>query len=304
MKQFIKNNFLTIISFMIIFGTISYYAVSYIINFNEELASYHKNVEACNSDTMISWSQLNCVDLLEMSDDIDKGRGFYEINEYVLRLSSFKLIFITFLLITLPVIYNVCRKFKNKELLYELTREEYGTFKKKMLIDSYKNALIIPMIFLVFIIFFLIYTKGLLYNKCFLNYVDYNFFFQVRSPYLYIITYLVRAFLISIIYVNIALIVSRKRHNIYISVLISHLAFISTEILLQGLVGRIIFEKLMDIKGICEHFSILNVYNFPLGKGYIALHIPLIVITILSFVILHLKYRSKEKLIIDCEKNN
>ena len=47
----------------------------------------------------------------------------------------------------------------------------------------------------------------------------------------------------------------------------------------------------------------LNIFNLNLGNGIIALYLPLTIILIVTSIIVYLKYRNKEKLIIDCEKN-
>lgn len=52
------------------------------------------------------------------------------------------------------------------------------------------------------------------------------------------------------------------------------------------------------------YINIINVFNLNLGKGYMLLYLPLIVVLIISSIILYFEYRNKEKLILDCEKNN
>ena len=228
---------------------------------------------------------------------------FYIASEEILNNSSTYITYITFFLITIPVIYEVCNKFKNKEIIYELTRENYNTFKKKLFINSYKNSIIVPLSLIITFIILIIFTKDFNTSHFLEETLLNEFYTNVKSPYLYIITILIKSFLISIIYINISLIISRKRHNTYISALLSFLMFIAIELILQLLIGNVLLDKIFGINGISSSLSILNIFTINLNNGYLSVYVPIIIILILSFIILHIKYKDKEKLIIDCEKN-
>ena len=122
------------------------------------------------------------------------------------------------------------------------------------------------------------------------------------SPIFYIFTVLYRVLVAGMIYTNFSLIVARKNHNFYIANILSYLLFIGTEAVLEGL-GDYIFYEFFHIDSMIIFINMINVFNLNLGNGIIALYLPLTIILIVTSIIVYLKYRNKEKLIIDCEKN-
>ena len=78
--------------------------------------------------------------------------------------------------------------------------------------------------------------------------------------------------------------------------------FIGTEVVFEGL-GDYIFYEFFHIDSMVIYINMLNIFNLNLGNGIIALYLPLTIILIVTSIIVYLKYRNKEKLIIDCEKN-
>ena len=82
----------------------------------------------------------------------------------------------------------------------------------------------------------------------------------------------------------------------------SYLLFIGTEVVFEGL-GDYIFYEFFHIDSMVIYINMLNIFNLNLGNGIIALYLPLTIILIVTSIIVYLKYRNKEKLIIDCEKN-
>ena len=122
------------------------------------------------------------------------------------------------------------------------------------------------------------------------------------SPIFYIFTVLYRVLVAGMIYTNFSLIVARKNHNFYIANILSYLLFIGTEVVFEGL-GDYIFYEFFHIDSMVIYINMLNIFNLNLGNGIIALYLPLTIILIVTSIIVYLKYRNKEKLIIDCEKN-
>lgn len=301
MKKFIKNNYITIISFSILLIFAIYNIVNYINWYNNYAKVVGQNIEECKEGYTEEQKE-SCETLLKQANTEEISSDYYYMSREVL--SNFGIIYyVTFLFITIPVVYNVCKVFKNKELIYELTRQNYSDFKKKLFKEAYLKSLIIPSILLIIFIITFIFCKGSAGNIYFKEFMEEGFLERVISPLLYTFTILVRAFLMSIIYINISLIVVRKNHNFYIASILSYLLFIGIEVVLEGVIGRIILNNILKTDSMEIYINILNMFNLNLGKGYIMLYIPIIIILILSFIILHIKYKDKEKLIIDCEKN-
>ena len=302
MKKFIKNNYITVISFSILL----IFAIYNIANYTKWYDNYAKvvgqSIEECKKEYLEEQKE-SCEILLKQASTEEISSDYYYMSREVL--SNFGIIYyITFLFVTIPVIYNVCKVFKNKELIYEMTRQNYSDFKKKIFKEAYLKSLIIPLLLLIIFIITFIFCKGSAGNIYFEEFMEEGFLEKVISPFLYTFTILIRSFLISIIYINISLIVVRKNHNFYIASILSYLLFIGIEVVLEGVIGRILLNNILKTNSMEIYINILNMFNLNFGKGYIMLYIPIIIILILSFIILHIKYKNKEKLIIDCEKNN
>lgn len=302
MKKFIKNNYITVISFSILL----IFAIYNIANYTKWYDNYAKvvgqSIEECKKEYLEEQKE-SCEILLKQASTEEISSDYYYMSREVL--SNFGIIYyITFLFVTIPVIYNVCKVFKNKELIYEMTRQNYSDFKKKIFKEAYLKSLIIPLLLLIIFIITFIFCKGSAGNIYFEEFMEEGFLEKVISPFLYTFTILIRSFLISIIYINISLIVVRKNHNFYIASILSYLLFIGIEVVLEGVIGRILLNNILKTNSMEIYINILNMFNLNFGKGYIMLYMPIIIILILSFIILHIKYKNKEKLIIDCEKNN
>lgn len=302
MKKFIKNNYITIISFSILLIFAIYNIANYTKWYDNYVKVVGQSIEECKKGYLEEQKE-SCEILLKQASTEEISSDYYYMSREVL--SNFGIIYyITFLFVTIPVIYNVCKVFKNKELIYEMTRQNYSDFKKKIFKEAYLKSLIIPLLLLIIFIITFIFCKGSAGNIYFEEFMEEGFLEKVISPFLYTFTILIRAFLISIIYINISLIVVRKNHNFYIASILSYLLFIGIEVVLEGVIGRILLNNILKTNSMEIYINILNMFNLNFGKGYIMLYMPIIIILILSFIILHIKYKNKEKLIIDCEKNN
>ncbi len=298
MKQFIKNNLISIILFLILLSIGLYSTSKYINWYNNYEKIVEKNIQECK-DSKIEEQIISCKDIIELSNEKIKSDYFYMTNEIMRDYS--KITYILFLFISLPVLYEVCKIFKNKHLLYELTRENYSNFKNKIIRNSYIKSMILPLSILIIQIIILIYCNGFTTSVYFKDSIMID---NIINPYLYFITIIIRLIIISIIYTNIALIVVRKQHDFYIASILSYLLFIGIELILEFLIGVILFDNLFKMSSMELYINIINVFNLNLEKGYMLLYLPIIIVLIITSIILYFEYRNKEKLIIDCEKNN
>lgn len=298
MKQFIKNNLMSIILFLILLSIGLYSTFKYINWYNNYEKIVIRNIQECKNSN-IEEQIINCEDIIELSNEKMQSDYFYMTNEIMRDYS--KITYILFLFISLPILYEICKIFKNKQLLYELTRENYSKFKNKIIRNSYIKSMILPLSVLIIQIIILIYCNGFTTNVYFKDGIMID---NIINPYLYFVTIIIRLIIISIIYTNIALIVARKKHDFYIATILSYLLFIGIEFILEFLIGVILFDNLFKMNSMELYINIINVFNLNLGKGYMLLYLPLIVVLIISSIILYFEYRNKEKLILDCEKNN
>ncbi len=300
MKNFVKENFIAIIFFAILVG----FGIYQVYDFDK--VSMEADLSTADSiiECLRKYEKSNpgiCDEMLKIYEEAKKGPDFYNMSFTIIDKFS-KNVLVIFFVISIPVLYNVCRIFRNKHLIYELTREDYKKFKKTLFKKSYFNSMILVLSILIVFIITTIYCKGFSTNPIIGEYFIGGEIKYSMSPIFYIFTVLYRVLVAGMIYTNFSLIVARKNHNFYIANILSYLLFIGTEAVLEGL-GDYIFYEFFHIDSMIIFINMINVFNLNLGKGIIALYLPLTIILIVTSIIVYLKYRNKEKLIIDCEKN-
>lgn len=299
MKIKFKENKFIILSFIIMSIILCYSIVSYNKDFQTVKKAINETINECKVNNIEEREEL-CAETLKEAHEVTPD--FY----YSIIVISSNMSFISlavFIIVTFSTLYCVCNIFKSRNIIYRLTRENYKKFKKRLFIESYKPVLILPIIFAIIIVFSLIYCKGINTNSYFSDILIDNWDKKIISPYLYIITLIIKPLLISIIYINISLIIARKNHKFYLSVILSYLLFIAIEIFLEGVIGNIIFNNLLKIDSMIIYTNLINIFSLNLSKGYIAIYTPLIIILIITSIIVYIMYKDKEKLIIDCDKN-
>lgn len=300
MKNFIKENFIAIIFFAILVG----FGIYQVYDFDK--VSMEADLSTADSiiECLLKYEKSKpgiCDEMLKIHEEVKKGPDFYNMSFTIIDKFS-KNVYVMFFVISIPVLYNVCRIFRNKHLIYELTREDYKKFKRSFFKKAYFSSMILALSILVVFIITIIYCKGFSTNSIIAEGSLGGEIKYSMSPIFYIFTVLYRVLVAGMIYTNFSLIVARKNHNFYIANILSYLLFIGTEVVFEGL-GDYIFYEFFHIDSMVIYINMLNVFNLNLGKGIIALYLPLTIILIVTSIIVYLKYRNKEKLIIDCEKN-
>ena len=232
----------------------------------------------------------------------------YKIDFYSMFYSTYSqgynfMIFIIFLLIIISSIRVVCPFLKNNILKNTLTRESYKKVIIKLFANAYKPALLLPFLTIVAFIICFIFTGNFDYNNAVQgNYVSWNAS-SLKSPFLFMITYILRIFIISLIYINISLLVCKKNHNFVVATILSYLCFIATEIILEVVFNTLIFTVLLK-SGFGVVLNILAIFTLfdQYGLAYSVL-VPLIFF-IITAIFVYIEYKDKEKLMIECEKNS
>lgn len=299
MKNFFNKNKYFILVFIVIIGMIIYSFIDYDKFVKNYTNAIENTISECKINT-IPERQEYCDNILK--ENINPKPGFYyNYFEIYSRLNLLE--YGLFFIVTIPIVYFVTMTFKNRHIIYELTRETYKKFKTNLFKKAYLYSLILPLIILIILVATIIYSGGLTLNPYYDQEMN-DIVVKAINPYFYITTIVLRALILGIIYANIALIVSRKNHNFYIAVILSYLASVGTEIILEGVIGRLIFYEIFKIDSMMIYINIVNILSLNLEKGYLCIYLPLILILVVSTFIAKLMYKNKEKLIIDCDKNN
>ena len=135
-----------------------------------------------------------------------------------------------------------------------------------------------------------------------INSGGYYSFYVDANPIIFIILYILCIFLFFIFFTNLGLIVVRKNHNIIVVIIESFLLFIVVDIILELLLGVIISNILFN--GFSSRFNIVNILNIGYAQNVFEMLLLPISLVIISFILVIIIYKKKEKFIIDCEKNN
>lgn len=210
-----------------------------------------------------------------------------------------------FILIAVVVVgssYYITKYLRNRIMLNDITRKNYKSIFKKLFISSWKYALLVPLMLIIiyFIIFLNVdrfyFSEGISDTSRFVGTI-----FENNLMLLFLII-LFKAFILSLIYININLIVSRKEHNYILSVIKTYLFIVGIELFFEIVIDNFVGKLLSFEYGFL--FNIINIYTYPYVEYDLTQVFILLGLLLISFVPLFLMYRNKEKLIIDVEKND
>ena len=202
----------------------------------------------------------------------------------------------------IPTIWYVTRYLISKMVINELTRESYHKILKKLALYAYKSSLILPLIIVVGSILIILYTKDFNFDYAILN-SSTGWSQDVMSrPILFLVLYILNVLFHCVIYINIALIVIRKNHNFFIAAFLSFLTYIGIElfqeVFMENILLYIVFKSNIGVV-----FNILNIFSFNDSYGLLIIIFSSFIMMLISFLIVCLAYKNKEKIVIDCERN-
>ncbi len=294
MKKFLKNNFLVIISFIIVFMLAS---IGLYKEFREQNNNYkvlEKNLENCkNTEVKTLEEQEYCDNLIK--NGVQK-EGFFTVFGDLVTFnlnSSFALISGGLLLILCT--YEAT-KLKKKIPYNYLVRENFKDYKKRVLKSGYKYLWLIPSILIYLIIAVSIFTN--------FNFASDNVIWNgdsVKNVFLFLTCYVCQTMLISGIYINIVLSVTRKYKNFFLALIVSILGVLGAELILEVGIGGILFNNIFH-SGVGILFNILDIYFLNDSMGVMAKVGVLLSIYLVSLIPLYLLYKDKEKYVLDCER--
>lgn len=260
-------------------------------------ADCKKENQEDSSEEKIEWCKK--ILLSDLSEYDTNTSDAYEM--YVLE--DLRIFFGEFIIIAVVISgssYYITKYLKNRIILNDITRENYKKIIKKLFLLAWKYALLIPAMLITIFITISLFVDHFQVSSDMLRFSSFDGIFQ-NNLLLYLLSILIQSCILSLIYINVNLIVSRKEHNYILSVITSYIFIIGIEIFLEATIVNL-FGKFNF--GIGHLFNILNLYTNPYGEynfGYVFI---LFGILLISFIPLFFVYKNKEKLIIDSEKNN
>lgn len=301
MLRIIKSNLILLISFIILLVILCINSYNYIQN--NELRKLHAQQmeQFClnlSDEENLQYNELCEGIFYEASLSLDFYTMFTNVVVYGYR----GVPYVLFLFVVMPSLFYVCKYFKNRQLLNESTRDDYKKTIFRVIRKGYKPIFIIPTVIFIAFIICTFYTKtfdptysifhsSTVWGKTTMN-----------SPSLFLILYFLNIVIHSILYINIGLYIARKQHNYFVAVILSFLTFIGIEAFLEIAINGILFFSIFNSEmGII--FNIMNMFTFNDVYGMGSSMIVPFCLMIISCVALYFRYENKEKLIMECEKN-
>ena len=300
--KFIKKNFLFIICLCL--GIITLFSIN--SGINERIAMEDKGLVNLKNNCLKNYNHYQG-EAKATCDKIINGEVVNTRKNFYIKFSEVQTENIRNLAILCPLIliiissYEVNTIFKSKIALLMLKRESYFTFLKKVFKKMYRYVFMFPVFML--LIFLICSLNSSFDTKTVLN--SLLVFGDLKTgPVFYVVAYIINILLFSAFYLNLTLIVMRKQHNYFLLVIESFLLLIAIQLFLEVVVNGIIFNKIIN-SSIGLVFNILNGFTFNLANA----SIPITLLFsfscfIITSIIVYLRYKNKEQLVIDCEKNN
>lgn len=260
-----------------------------------------KEVEVCKSYKNNYNSDLHkkyCENLISSNDE-NLNLAYFDVMTYVEDFMPLSSNFILIFFVVTSSTYYISKYLKNNILSNDLTRQSYKKIKTKLLICSWLPALVIPIISIFKLIVFYVMTKNFDYSASVIMWQESS----LSNVGLFFISYILISLFDSLIYSNISLIVTRKKHNFILSSLLSYLVIIGVELFLEIVVNVLICTNIFH----SEIGVVFNIINFGCFNDSYGIFIPLVVSIVIFFItliIVCLIYKNKEKVIIDCEIND
>lgn len=303
MKKFIKNNIAVLIAFLIlfIFSTILCIRNIKSARINEE--SRIEGIEVCKE--ILKHDKYNEI-CLENIDVKPKKRStlktYYDIINDNVNYNSTSLCTVFYFLIPFLVItsslYNISKKFKNQDIKNHLTRESYNKYIKEILLDSYKSVFIWPMITILLFMFSYIISNGSF------EIIDTNssFSYEILSnPVAFMLSNLLNTIFMSFFWTNIALLIVPDTRNYIVSVLESIMIYFGIA-LTNTFFVILLISKILN-KDVEKYLDFLDVYTYN-NRNLLSFNILCLSIALISGLLVYLKYKNKEKIIMKLERNS
>ena len=299
--RFLKRNYLIIVSFLILLVIVIFSANEFVEQRNLIKQKNVENINFClNTEYKNTEFENYCTEILNNKNiEID----FFTTYTNIVLLGLGKYTFILFLFVIIPSLYNTSKYLKNKIILEDASRMDYKKIKRKIIFESYKSVFILPLI--IIISFLICYAISGNFDSTYAIKNSTTVWSKVTLSHsiLFMLSYLINFIFHCILYINISLIIFRKYHNYFVSVILSFLLYIGIEAILEIGLNGILFTSILK-SGAGIIFNIMNYITFNDGVGVLPILLISSTFAIGSSVVVYFKYKDKEKLIIDCEAND
>lgn len=296
MKKFIQNNKVLLISFIILFIFTTFLGIKVIINDKESEDFSIKAREMCKE--VLKTDPTNEICLAKINGNEEKPkRDTLTTFDKILNDSEYSFIYflaVPFLII-MSSMYEISKRFKSGEIKNRLTRESYNSYIKDVFKSSYKSVLLWPLITIYVLIFsymisgtFEVSTESIAFTKEILSH-----------PALFIFSYLLNTILMSIFYINIGLLLVPENRNYLVTVIETSMVYYGITLTNTFFIISFVLKNIKDAE---NYFDFFDMYNYK-ERELIPFNLLCLGVSLISSLLVYLKYKNKEKIIIKLEKN-
>ena len=298
-----RNKLLVFISIFLLFGFYFLYSgYSYLREVKLSNDLLDKEVTRCEEilQKESSSERAYCEKIIKENSIDNLSENFYVSFQEIIIFNLNAISVLTCFAIIVLSLLQVSKILKTKMFLNYLNRESYLKFIISIIKEAYKS--VFPILFSLIIL--IVYLR--LNTNAFINAEVINSIIWpknlVSNNVTFIVIYLIKVLIYLAIYVNISLLVVRKNHNYLIAIISSLLTIIGMQLFLEIFIQKLLF-KITNISFLGT-FNILNIFSFNEDFGLIGTFLFPILFYLLSWILLILFYKDKEKLIVDCESKD
>lgn len=293
----IKRHWLIMFVLILVIMSIINYSNRYVENMKRNNRKQQDFITNCQNGTIEN--KEFCEKVME---DKEINNDFYAMMTDVL---VFGIRFINptaFILIVFPTLVNLCRILKRKYILHALTRQSYKEFLIDFLKTAYKYIWFLPLIAIIIISICIMNTS--IHPSISLEYDTSMWYAEtIKQPIFFILLYILNIIIYSFSFINLALMIVRKHHNLIIATILSILVYVGIELFFELMINNLLFGLVFKSE-LGYLFNIMNIFTFSDQFGIPTLLLFSFFMLLLSSIGVYFSYRKKENLVIICEKNH
>ena len=292
-----KKHWLIILLLILLLIPIINYSNQYVENMKRNNLKQQEFITNCQNGTIEN--KEFCEKVME---DKEINNDFYAMMTDVL---VFGIRFINptaFILIVFPTLVNLCRILKRKYILHALTRQSYKEFLIDFLKTAYKYIWFLPLIAIIIISICIMNTS---IHPSISSEYDTSMWYAetIKQPIFFILLYILNIIIYSFSFINLALMIVRKHHNLIIATILSILVYVGIELFFELMINNLLFGLVFKSE-LGYLFNIMNIFTFSDQFGIPTLLLFSFFMLLLSSIGVYFSYRKKENLVIACEKNH
>ena len=250
-----KKHWLIILLLILLLIPIINYSNQYVENMKRNNLKQQEFITNCQNGTIEN--KEFCEKVME---DKEINNDFYAMMTDVL---VFGIRFINptaFILIVFPTLVNLCRILKRKYILHALTRQSYKEFLIDFLKTAYKYIWFLPLIAIIIISICIMNTS--IHPSISLEYDTSMWYAEtIKKPIFFILLYILNIIIYSFSFINLALMIVRKHHNLIIATILSILVYVGIELFFELMINNLLFGLVFKSE-LGYLFNIMNIFTF------------------------------------------